>query len=117
MCHVLIIEDEILIALDLAERLEDEGAFSFAFASSQDRALEAAKERRPDIITCDVTLAQGMGPQAIEAIHEALGAIPVIFITGTPDASLSQHQPSVVLKKPVDQKALVDAFRTFKKGV
>jgi CheY-like chemotaxis protein len=116
MAHVLIIEDEILIALDLAEQLEDYGAFSFAFASSEERALAAAKERRPDVITCDVTLAQGFGPRAIRAIHEEEGPIPTIFVTGTPDDTLMAYQPCVILQKPVDQTSLVEAFRTFKRA-
>lgn len=115
MTHVLIIEDEILIALDLAEQLEDHGAFSFAFASSEERAIAAARERRPDVITCDISLAQGLGPRAIEAIREAVGPIPTIFVTGTPDAALMQYQPCVILQKPVDPKSLVAAFRQFKK--
>ncbi|WP_206240110.1 response regulator [Novosphingobium terrae] len=114
MTHVLIIEDEILIALDLAEQLEEHGAYSFAFASSEERAIAAATERRPDIITCDVTLAQGFGPRAIKAIHEAVGPVPTIFVTGTPDVALSEYEPCVILHKPVDPKSLVEAFRAFK---
>ena len=114
MAHVLIIEDEILIALDLAEQLEGHGAFSFAFASSEERAIAAAKERRPDVITCDVTLAQGFGPQAIKAIRGAVGPIPTIFVTGTPDDTLMEYQPCAILQKPVDQASLIQAFRMFK---
>ncbi|MDE1918037.1 MAG: response regulator [Sphingomonadales bacterium] len=115
MTHVLIIEDEILIALDLAEQLEDHGAFSFAFASSEERAVAAAHERRPDVITCDVTLAQGFGPQAVGKIREAIGPVPTIFVTGAPDAKLLEHQPCVILQKPIDPAALVEAFRAFKR--
>ena len=42
MCHVLIIEDEPLVAMLLRELLEDEGATSFSFADTQDSALAAA---------------------------------------------------------------------------
>lgn len=116
MAHVLIIEDEILIALDLAEQLEGHGAFSFAFASSEERAVAAAMERRPDVITCDVTLAQGYGPQAIKAIHAAVGPVPTIFVTGTPDDTLKEFQPCAILQKPVDGTSLVAAFRALKRG-
>ena len=38
LCHVLIIEDEAMIALDLEWLLEGEGASSFAFAASMMRS-------------------------------------------------------------------------------
>ena len=62
MCHVLIIEDEAMIAIDLEHLLEREGATSFSFAASEGEALAAAWERRPDVITSDVTLLEGRVP-------------------------------------------------------
>lgn len=59
MCHVLIIEDEPIIALDLEGLLEREGATSFAFAVSENEAVTAAGLQRPDIITSNVTLVEG----------------------------------------------------------
>ena len=35
MCHVLIIEDEMLVAMHLQSVLGEEGAMSFAFASTE----------------------------------------------------------------------------------
>ncbi len=43
MCHVLIIEDEALIALDLQEMLSSAGATTFSFAETQGDAIEAAR--------------------------------------------------------------------------
>lgn len=79
MCHVLIIEDEPFIAMDLQQLLEEQGATSFDFADSEDEAVAAAMQRRPDIITSDVKLTKGTGPAAVLTIHEQLGQIPVIF--------------------------------------
>ena len=48
MCHVLIIEDEPLVALTIQDMLEDEGATSFDIAATQADAVAAALHHRPD---------------------------------------------------------------------
>lgn len=111
MCHVLIIEDEPFIAMAIQEMLEEEGATSFAFAVTQAEAIEAATERRPELITSDVRLIEGTGPRAVAQIHERLGPVPVIFITATPGQCEPCDPPGVVLGKPVRQQALREAFR------
>jgi CheY-like chemotaxis protein len=84
VCHVLIIEDEPLLSLLIRDLLEDVGATSFAFAATQEDAIAAASEEPPEFITSDVRLLSGSGPQAVAAILEHLGPIPVVFITATP---------------------------------
>lgn len=111
MCHVLIIEDEPLIAMLIQGLLEDEGATSFSFADSQDEAVAAALQRPPSLITSDVTLLSGTGPLAVNAIHAQLGQIPVIFITGTPEDCVPCAPPGMVLRKPIDEGALAAAFK------
>ncbi|MGY2733610.1 response regulator [Sphingomonas sp. UYP23] len=110
MCHVLIIEDEPFIAMDLQQLLEGEGATSFDFADSEDDAVASALARRPDIITSDVKLSRGTGPHAITSILGQLGDIPVIFITGTPNDCRPCAPPGVVLSKPVNARAVIEAF-------
>ena len=112
MCHVLIIEDEAFMAMDLEQMLEQEGATSFSFAASQDEAVREALERRPDIITSDVTLTEGTGPLAVSIILDAIGPVPVIFITATPDACEPRKSGCEVLSKPFDRDAIARAFQT-----
>ena len=116
MCHVLIIEDEPLVAMLLQELLEDEGATSFSFADTQDSALAAAISCRPALITSDVKLLAGTGPLAVKAIHEELGPIPVIFVTGTPADCQPCNPPGKILCKPIDQVELADAFHEMTPG-
>ena len=110
MCHVLIIEDEPLVAMDLEALLESEGATSFAFAASQNEAISQALARRPAFITSDVNLSEGTGPLAVEAILFALGPIPVVFITGTPDVCSPCSSEDLILAKPFSHAAIVQAF-------
>ncbi len=111
MCHVLIIEDEILIALDLQDLLETHGADTFAFASSEAEAIRAARERKPDFITSDVALTKGTGPRAVEVILQEIGPVPVLFITGTPEACSPCPPPARILGKPLSYPAIVSAFQ------
>ena len=110
MCHVLIIEDEPLIATLVRELLEDEGATSFSFADTQERAVAAALSDPPALITSDVKLAAGTGPLAVSAIHAKLGSIPVIFITGTPSECHPCNPPGRILQKPINQAEFAAAF-------
>lgn len=111
MCHVLIIEDEALVALDLQDMLSAAGATSFSFAETERDAIDAARARRPDVITSDVMLREGTGPGAVEAIRGEMGPLPVIFITATPEACALCQPLAPVLAKPVRGGAVGDAFR------
>ena len=110
MCHVLIIEDEPLVAMQVRDLLEDEGATSFAFAETEEGAVAAAIAHHPVLITSDVKLARGNGPFAIQEIHRQLGEIPVIFITGTPEDCKPCNPPGKILGKPLIEAELVAAF-------
>ena len=96
MPHILIIEDEPLIAMELESILADEGGTSFSFADSEDAAIVAALAQPPALITSDVKLLTGTGPHAVKTIHEKLGPIPVIFITATPDACRPCNPPGLI---------------------
>jgi CheY-like chemotaxis protein len=111
MCHVLIIEDEVLFALELSWVVTCSGATSFDVAETADEAVYAASVRRPDIITSDIRLRSGNGLAAVTAIQAALGPIPVIFITASPDQGVRSAGPSRVLGKPLHSATIARAFR------
>ncbi|MGI4811277.1 MAG: response regulator [Janthinobacterium lividum] len=111
MCHVLIIEDEWLIAEYLTFLAEEAGATSIATAATEDEAVQAAHDRTPGIIFSDVNLLVGTGPHAVHTIMAELGKIPVIFITATPDACKPCEPPGVILQKPISSASLIETFR------
>lgn len=100
--HVLIIEDEPLIAMSIEDALRDCGCSSFDFAASVEEAVAAARIRCPDLITADVQLAPGCGIDAVEAIC-GHGSIPVIFITGTAGEVDARRPGSIIVRKPFDE--------------
>ena len=97
--HVLIIEDEMLIGIDVLNCLATLGFDTFAFASAQAQALEQARLRRPDLVTIDVGLLDGDGLSAADALMREFGAMPFIYITGDPQR-LYGARDAVVVEKP-----------------
>ncbi len=110
MCHVLIIEDEPLVAMNIEMMLSEIGATSFSFAVTEDEAVIAAHEHPPQLITSDVRLMDGFGPAAVRRIHEELGPMPVIFITASPHDCDPDDPSTTVLVKPVSSEAVTAAF-------
>lgn len=111
VCHVLIIEDEALVALLIQDVLEAEGATSFAFAATQEEAVAAAKAHPPALITSDVKLLEGTGPRAVTEILAELGPVPVLFVTATPEECEPCAPPARILGKPVNAAILAHAFQ------
>jgi len=97
--HALIIEDDELIAVAIEDLLRASGFTSFDVAMCLNEAVTAARKRCPNLITADVELKPGSGIDAVQTICSET-AIPVVFITGRPDAVLSQLPQHPVLNKP-----------------
>lgn len=107
--HVLIIEDEAIIAMAIEDALRDCGCSSFAFAGDVASAVEAASQRCPDLITADVQLTPGCGIDAVEAICRAK-PIPVIFITGTPGQVRQRVPGHIIVHKPFNPEQIAEAL-------
>ena len=97
--------------MDLEALLSLEGATSFAFAVCQEDAVAEAISHPPAIIMSDVKLLEGTGPMAVAIITDRLGPIPVIFITGTPEACSPCNSVSPILLKPFDRPTIAQTFR------
>jgi len=113
MCHVLIIEDEPMIAMLIQDALEEAGVTSFAFAATEQDAFELALQHRPEAITADVRLLDGTGPQAVERIRARVGSIPAIYITGNPEAC---NAGDPILVKPVSARQVIGTFQRLMLG-
>ena len=107
---VLIVEDEIISAMALAETIPAWGCRVVDMVVSGEDAIRAAEAHRPDVVLMDVTLHGSIG--GIGAAREIIGrlGIPVIFMTGHDDAkttkALRNLKPLAMLVKPLDSAAL-----------
>lgn len=111
MCHVLVIEDEWIIAEHVAEIAREAGATSIDMAETEQDAIEIARLRPPAVILSDVNLAQGTGPGAVAVIRAEMGPLPVIFITGSPDDCSYCDYAAAVLSKPLAPQEITATFQ------
>jgi two-component system, response regulator PdtaR len=114
MCHVLIIEDDWLIADHIAMLVETAGALSTELAATEDEAVSCALNRRPAVIVSDVTLRAGLGPSAVARIIAEVGNVPVMFVTGEPRAFRPASADIPVLHKPFEDRLLITTFKSIK---
>ena len=107
--HALIIEDESMFAEIIEYVLKDCGFDTFDIAGSSARAIEAAAQRRPDLITADVILDPGSGIEAVRIIGPG-PSTPVIFITARAAADVRvEMSRCMVLQKPFSEQTLTYA--------
>lgn len=79
--RILLVEDERIIALDVANSLRKLGYTVFGPASDAAAAVALAREARPDLVIMDIHLHGAIdGIEASRMIREELG-IPSIFLT------------------------------------
>jgi DNA-directed RNA polymerase specialized sigma24 family protein len=108
---VLIIEDEVLIALDLEALVAGLGHRVIGVARTHQEAIALAQATRPGLILADIQLADGSS--GLEAVNELLRSFdaPVIFITAYPERFLTgeRPEPAFLISKPF-QPAVVSAI-------
>jgi putative two-component system response regulator len=107
---IMVVEDERIIALDLAEKLTDLGYEVVATAYSGEEAVAKVGEVHPDLVLMDIVLAGKMdGIQAAEKI-KALSGTPVVYLTAYADDKTFGRAkitgPSGYILKPVGKKQL-----------
>ncbi len=82
--RVLVVEDEGLVALDLASIVEQFGGTVIGPVASVSEALRSAAQQPPDVALMDIRLPDGDGIDAARQIRERHGA-RIVFVTGNTD--------------------------------
>jgi DNA-binding LytR/AlgR family response regulator len=102
--NILIVEDESIVALDLANGLERDGYNIAGIADNAEEAQQIFNEKDIDIILMDVNI---IGDKdGIETATEILKqkAVPIIYLTAFTDAvtidRIKQTHPAAFLSKP-----------------
>jgi DNA-binding LytR/AlgR family response regulator len=105
--RILIVEDEYLIATDLAMRLEEMGAVVIGPAATAETALAliAGVSSPIDGAVLDINLGQGLAYPIADALRDA--GVPFIFASGYDDIAVPAAYGQVPrCQKPVDYEAL-----------
>ena len=112
--RLLIVEDDALIAMDLAVSVSELGGQVVSVAVSARDAMRVVEEANPDVVLMDVRL-RGE-PDGIEAAQliQRRGSTPIVFVTGNSDAEtmrrMRQLSGAQIILKPVLINELRDAI-------
>lgn len=105
---ILVVEDDALIGKLLVDVLGGLGHVA-KLVSTEESAVTAAAQFRPDLMIVDVTLGDGSGIAAIDRILDA-GPMPHIFVSGDPSKVWVARPNAIVLQKPFRQKELAQTI-------
>ena len=106
---LLIVEDQLLLAVDLKDELEDAGYRVLELAINNQEAIGLAHKVKPDLALVNIQLADGDDGVVLASDLKALG-IPVLFISGQPERSRSAKSVGVAsIPKPYTPSELVAA--------
>lgn len=114
--RILVVEDEFLIALQLAAVITDAGAEAIGPARSVDAALALCDETALSAAILDVRLGVETSDPVARRLRD--GGVPFVFCTGqTPVAGLRARWPlSPVISKPAPPRVLVATLETLISG-
>jgi PAS domain S-box-containing protein len=85
--QVLIVEDEFIVAMDLANNLRDLGYAIAAQVETAEQAIEAADRLRPDLVLMDIQLKGEVDGVVAAATIRERWSIPVVFVTANTNAN------------------------------
>jgi two-component system, cell cycle sensor histidine kinase and response regulator CckA len=88
---ILVVEDEHIVAKDIATRLTRRGYTVVAIASTAAEAIEEAGRHRPDLVLMDIMLKGDVdGITAADRIRELYG-LPIVYLTAYADDNTLQR--------------------------
>ena len=109
--RILVVEDEVLIALELECLLEDLGHVSVGVASASAEAIALGQRTAPDVALVDIHLIDG--PTGVE-VARALSADPrttVVFMTANAKRIPPDFAGAVgVIAKPYSERTVASAL-------
>ena len=110
--RIVVAEDESLIRMDIVETLKDQGFDVVGEAGDGLKAIELAKELKPDLMVMDIKMPDMDGLSAAEQIAKL--RIPVVFLTAFNQQELVSRASEVgamaFLVKPFSPEDLLPAI-------
>jgi DNA-binding NarL/FixJ family response regulator len=112
---VVIVEDEVLLALELEDLCADLNCQVLGVAASAQEAREKFAGLRPDMLITDMELAEGSdGIEVAQTMRRRHPGIGIVFLTATtsPDKlrRIAQMRPHRLLSKPLRTSDLRQAL-------
>lgn len=108
--HILVVDDEWIVAKDVQRCLQQEGYDVPVIAGSAREALAAVEARRPDLALLDIALGSGMDGTDLARHLAGPPAVPVVYLTAHSDRDTleraSGHTVMGYLVKPFEPRQL-----------
>ena len=110
--RIMLLEDQMLIAMDVEGILADSGFTSVSTVNSAAEALKLIRRSPPAVAILDINLGDGTSLEVAEMLS-GLGT-PFMFATGYGDGGIIPEQLAhvPVIRKPYEAKALVATLET-----
>jgi len=103
--RILIVEDDAMIGMHLAEVLEEMGHEVCAVEATEADAVAAAERCMPDLMIVDAWLRNGSGISAVETICRSR-PVPHVFVSGDAASVKAILPTAVVVEKPFREEVL-----------
>jgi CheY-like chemotaxis protein len=97
--RILIAEDDLIIAAMLGELVAGMGHTVCAIETTETGAINAAARCRPDLVIADISLSEGSGVSAIDAILRT-GPVPYLLISGNISGITRLRPDAMAIQKP-----------------
>jgi CheY-like chemotaxis protein len=106
----MVVEDEAMVAMLLAEVLEAMGHEVCAIEATEAGAVAAAIGCRPDLMIVDARLGDGSGVAAVDQILLGL-FVPHVFVSGDVSRVRKLKPSAVTIQKPFREADLASAIQ------
>jgi DNA-binding response OmpR family regulator len=106
---ILVVEDELLVALDIESILSEAGMVVIGPASSAAEALDLIADTPPNAALLDANLSGGPITEVASVLSKR--GIPFAYVTGYGRESLPSEFPAPIVTKPFDTEQLLAAAR------
>jgi|GEM_PF-840489 len=111
---VLIVEDQLLIAEDIAERLKKHSLEVAGICTSGEEAIKVVQTEKPDLILMDIELSDAMDGISTAQVILQQQFIPIIYLSNYMDQKTVERakktQPASYLTKPFNEADLIRAI-------
>ena len=118
--RILLVDDEVGMTRALAMYLEETGGCDVRVENAGSRALQAAREFRPDLIFLDIVMPDAEGGTLAAEIRAdpILRDTPVVFLTALVSQHVTHGKPAQIgghpfLAKPVDPDVVLACIEKY----
>ena len=105
MAHILLAEDEVLIALMFQDALEVEG-HRVSVAHDGIEALEVDEQDPAEVLVTDLAMPRMGGRELLERLRKRRPDLPALVVSGYPGEFEIATEMTILLPKPVSPKVL-----------